>query len=757
MTFSEKALPYAQLGIPVFPLEPREKKPVYGLDWDAECTTDSDKINNWNAQNPDYNCGLVAMPEGVFFLEFDQGSLEREAGKLGVIVPETRVHLSGKNGKHWVFVHNDRSRQIGNRSAVANGEEWFSMRADTRYVVAPGSIHPETCKEYVILNDALPAEAPDWVLDFVERNTIKPAKSKDTVPVTDNFDFDDLINFFGISIRFTKDEFWQVCEVCPVAGHLHEQSTLTGFHWDGNSLGFNCFAASCPANTEGKNGKMTIGEVVAYLNKKNGEPYRGEIWSSDEIDFYDPRFEIEECDLDAVDALIESSQVPEAQCTDTPEEKPPAQPTDACVSEDRMNALVAEIAPPEPLPTPESLAIDAPANHEGLDFPGDCAMYGKLKEIALKHPRLQLGWLYPSLLALASTLNIEDVDHNVRSNMYVANLGEVGYGKTVCADTAVRSIFIPGSETTVMEETPSSDRGLANMLGDEKTTSRLLLSDEFRSVMQKCAIQGSALPQMICQLWSKDKAGVADKKGKQACYAKLSILGNIACKDPSEFAKLFGSNTVSGMADRFIFGFSAVFVKYRPPQVRREVFDNLKPVLIPNWVWGAKDDWADRNPETRRRLAEHALRIALVTAAAHGDREVTTKCFEAALRFMEWQERIREIYRPGLAETKEAEAYESVYSALWERLKKQVGEGLWPTGADEIARDKQEQCKLLHFAQVVNAKSYYRKYAGLIDRVRKSMADNGVIEEIREYETDDQGNEKKGKKTPFVKLRGRIR
>ena len=124
---------------------------------------------------------------------------------------------------------------------------------------------------------------------------------------------------------------------------------------------------------------------------------------------------------------------------------------------------------------------------------------------------------------------------------------------------------------------------------------------------------------------------------------------------------------------------------------------------------------------------------------------------------MEWQERIREIYRPGLAETKEAEAYESVYSALWERLKKQISEGLSPKGADQITRDKQEQCRLLHFAQIVNAKSYYRKYAGLIDRVKKSMADNGVIEEIREYETDDHGHEKKGKKTPFVTLRGRIR
>jgi hypothetical protein len=309
----------------------------------------------------------------------------------------------------------------------------------------------------------------------------------------------------------------------------------------------------------------------------------------------------------------------------------------------------------------------------------------------------------------------------------------------------------------VMEETPSSDRGLANMLGNEDTTSRLLLSDEFRSVMQKCAIQGSALPQMICQLFSKDKAGVADKKGKQTCYAKMSILGNIACKDPSDFAKMFGSNTVSGMADRFLFGFSTEFVKYRPPQVRCEIFDNLKAVRIRNWVWDAKDQWADRSPETRRRLTEHALRIALVTAAVSGDREITKEGFEAGLRFMEWQERIREIYRPGLAETKEAEAYESVYSALWERLQKQINDGLSPKGADDIIKNKQEQCRLLHFAQVVNAKSYYRKYAGLIDRVRKSMAENGVIEEIREHETDGQGNEKKGKKTPFVRLRRRIK
>jgi len=87
MTFSEKALPYAQLGIPVFPLEPREKKPVCGLDWDAEYTTDIKKINKWNAINPEYNCGLVATPEGVS-LSLTKVHWKRKRGRLASVYPK---------------------------------------------------------------------------------------------------------------------------------------------------------------------------------------------------------------------------------------------------------------------------------------------------------------------------------------------------------------------------------------------------------------------------------------------------------------------------------------------------------------------------------------------------------------------------------------------------------------------------------------------------------------------------------------------
>jgi hypothetical protein len=752
MTFSEIALPYAKLGIPVFPLQPRDKRPVNGIDWDAEATTDITKITQWNDQGADSNCALVATLDGVFFLEFDQGSLEEEAARLKVSLPVTRVHISGKGGKHWVFRHNERSRVIGNRQATMNGSEWFSVRADRRYVVAPGSIHPNG-NSYAVIDHSLPNHPPDWVLDFIERNTTKPDKPKGSREVHPDFDFDAFVNHYDLHVTFIKDDVWNVLEECPGVGYRHEQSILTGLFWDGSTLGWHCFAGGCPLC------EVSIGEFIRFMNKSH-EPYRGVIWSDSEIDVSDPVWSIEEADQ--VEKLVESA------CTDSDATSsyPPSDTSDSweTVGSSATHPLLSFDAAleehakdicPDLLPVPTGVAIEDPHKHEGLEFPGECTMYGKLRKMAMGHSRLQLGWLYPSLLAVASALDIEDYDHNVRSNIYEVNLGDVGMGKTACLDAAVKSVLLPID--TVMDETPSSDRGLANMLSHEEPLPRLLSSDEFRSVMGKCAIKGSTLPQMINTLWNKDKSGVSDKKGKQTCYAKLSVVGNVACKDPAEFATLFGAATVSGMYDRFVYGYATKAVRFRPEPVNTEMFNNLKPVRIPAWAWEAKDAWMDLDPEPRRRLGEHVLRVALVTAAVNGDREVTKACLEAAFRLMEWQQRIRNVYRPGLAETKEAECFEAVERALWEQQTFQIANGKAPKGASDITSVPDQMVRLLHFTQVVNKKSYYRKYAGLIDRVKRTLVENQIIEEVRPVEHDGHKKETKKEKTPFVRMLGRVR
>jgi hypothetical protein len=64
---------------------------------------------------------------------------------------------------------------------------------------------------------------------------------------------------------------------------------------------------------------------------------------------------------------------------------------------------------------------------------------------------------------------------------------------------------------------------------------------------------------------------------------------------------------------------------------------------------------------------------------------------------------------------------------------------------------------LLHFSEIAGSKSYYRKFAVLIDRVKRSMIENEIVAEVRETEGDDRGHERKGRKTPFVFLKRALR
>jgi hypothetical protein len=239
-------------------------------------------------------------------------------------------------------------------------------------------------------------------------------------------------------------------------------------------------------------------------------------------------------------------------------------------------------------PPPVSVAVTDPENHEGLEFPGRCAMYGRLGIIAERHERLQLGWLYPSLLIVASSLDIEDADRHVRANEYGALLGPVHCGKNIHMDAALASIQIPNKEEVILEDAPGSHSGLMNQLSEDEPVHRLLFLDELINVFNACAIQGSNLPSMLCTLWDKDKTGGSVKKGRQFVYGELSIVGGLAINDISDFSRVFGSHSVKGIYDRFIFGYSTSHVRYRPSHTVAEHFD-LKPVHFPDWVWEVKD------------------------------------------------------------------------------------------------------------------------------------------------------------------------
>ncbi len=402
--FSEKAAPYIKFGIPVIPLVPSDKFPPSSMaGWQSErkFSTDPAVIENWNAEDPEYNIGLVAMAEddGFCFLEFDgKPGLKTICKELGREYSATRIHRSGRGGGHYIFKHTAKSIVLGNRSANNTEGEWFSFRADRKFLVGAGSVHPNG-NLYTVHSDVEPIPIPDWLVDYIAeqtRPTSRPTtKSTQEPEVLDDFDFTDWCEHYSsvFTILNDSEDGWMVTDVCPWSGVRHEHSTRTGFYFDGAHLRFHCFAQGCEGFEKG------IGATIKMMNEKVGEPYPYSIWPEREstIPFDDI--------------------LPDEPVAVTAEE--PIAGSESPIS------VVETVAESQAPPEVQTLA----KTEDPLKFPDD-AMYGKLGEMAhaMKMPR---GLAYPALIGCYSVKPAYDEMDGSRINTYVVLLAGVGGGKDV--------------------------------------------------------------------------------------------------------------------------------------------------------------------------------------------------------------------------------------------------------------------------------------------------------------------------------------
>lgn len=710
MNFYAKAAQYAELGVPVVPVQEKSKACTLP-NWQNLATDDLKQIKIWNEENPNYNVGVVAKNDGILILDCDvRGMIKRIEAETGRKLPATLIVKSGKGMAHLYFRQTDVSRKLGNRNAVnPEGGEFFSLRQHNRYVVGAGSLHPNG-NTYTIHQQAEIAPFPDWLAPWVAQYSEpeNPRPDHGQTPVHDDFDFDDFIEHYGIETYGNGP--WFITPICPVKGDKHQQSKYTGFYYDGSTLGFHCFAAGC--------GNPSIGDVIRTLNEDH-EPYRGPIWvEEEEIDLDDPKWSIEDCSEESPVDVSPETEVAESAPV-TPEELGAV--LGAAISE--QSAAVE--ATPEKTEAP---VTELPAEVDPLAFPED-ALYGRLGQLA-KDTQCPLGFAYPAMLTVGAAHGPTDISGNVRGSMYVVLVGGVGSGKSVAKKRALETLHLP--EFTVTHVTPGSDRGLIKMLGKHGRNT-LLVQDEFRNTLNKCNYQGSSLAPVMCDLWSEDIAGAADKKGVEECDAKLSILGCLACEDNIEFSAAFGSTTTKGLSDRFVIGIAPP-LKYEPVKITEDIVE-IKPCHVPAWCYEQKHTWVGGAKE-RRRLGEIGLRVALITSVLNGDPEVTPECMKAALRFCDWQIAVREKYKPGIAENKDAECMEAIVSVLHDHAAKH--------GLSER----------IHWARTMNGKSYYRRFGAIImNRVKKALIAEGIIVEV--YEEDDDGKKKKA--SPYVRLAGKIK
>lgn len=180
--FRDIAEPLAQMGVPVTPVRPGTKR-AFLPDFPTTATTDLDQIYVWDQQFPDHNAACVARAEegGVFFWEVDAPEvltrIQKETGHDVLTEIDTFKVRSRPGRGHFYFRHTDATKSFANLSqSYVIGQDW-SARTNREYVVAPGSIHPDTGQPYTALNWGTPiAEAPQWLIDWlisqkVEKNS----------------------------------------------------------------------------------------------------------------------------------------------------------------------------------------------------------------------------------------------------------------------------------------------------------------------------------------------------------------------------------------------------------------------------------------------------------------------------------------------------------------------------------------------------------------------------------------------------------
>jgi hypothetical protein len=176
----DAALTYALLGLAVFPLKERDKRPKIrkedgGQGW-KDATTDPGRIREWWRRWPWANIGL-ACGEAFSVLDVDLGEKGGENTLADLTfwngpLPHTVAAISGSGGWHFYFRHVPGWK---NHIGVLPG---FDIRTLGGYIVAPPSIHPcgrpyRWAKDRALGEVPLEA-APAWLVEALAPPPAEP-------------------------------------------------------------------------------------------------------------------------------------------------------------------------------------------------------------------------------------------------------------------------------------------------------------------------------------------------------------------------------------------------------------------------------------------------------------------------------------------------------------------------------------------------------------------------------------------------------
>lgn len=163
------ALSYASRGIPVFPCNPKDKRPLteHGF---KDATTDIEQVRRWWTEHPENMIGIpTGKRTGYLVVDIDprhggDSSLTRLMEKNGITTHLGHIVKTGSGGQHLYYRYDPRFT-IGKGDGELQG---IDHRGEGGYVIVPPSTHPSGgfYSGEVPDPDSL-ATIPDWLANAI--------------------------------------------------------------------------------------------------------------------------------------------------------------------------------------------------------------------------------------------------------------------------------------------------------------------------------------------------------------------------------------------------------------------------------------------------------------------------------------------------------------------------------------------------------------------------------------------------------------
>ncbi|MCI8604457.1 MAG: hypothetical protein HFE79_10000 [Ruminiclostridium sp.] len=186
------ALMYAKMGLRVFPVQEREKKPLPGSNGFKDAVCDEATIRRWWENNPNYNIGIACgeMSDGSFLtvIDIDNDTTKGKSGGESLSqwekennckLPKTLTSKTGSGGFHYLYKTDKPFKNSTNLISCVD------VRGEGGYIVAPPSIHPNgNTYQWVGENkpkgeDIASADSTVTLLLSAKKHKERTSKSKD--------------------------------------------------------------------------------------------------------------------------------------------------------------------------------------------------------------------------------------------------------------------------------------------------------------------------------------------------------------------------------------------------------------------------------------------------------------------------------------------------------------------------------------------------------------------------------------------------